>query len=455
VRLTMSSERRIIEHEHNPVYGTPPILPQYDYHGHGSEAGREATRIVSNEAAQREAAELRALNAPTTASKLELPRLRSSALPDDFVDRIDALDEAMFERGVAIDRDKLVSLGKERFNDLLEKDRVARTAQRVIGTTTDLSCFGSIFQSFFICGALTTSVRPRKPSEVFSGEGADREAASKIDGFEDLWKTISEPVAVRSVYAFHDAFASLVLGQSLLERIDSDGRVRSHFLCSGKGGDRVRCFREWLAVLHGAHFSVALVDSLGALLVWLANEKTEPPRPLEYAKQLFNVRAPSAQQLRIAEATWHGFLLGHSGYALWAYIGNKTRAQLDVNVVETWRMQLAKSYPAVQSFHDELRSAFYKPVSGHDGGHFQFDERWHRQFIDMHVRWQLNRLSALTAIAIEETLAQSVVARFDDFILGEATSKVRHKTTLDARIYQKLQAAFPGSNFGFRIEGAA
>jgi hypothetical protein len=260
---------------------------------------------------------------------------------------------------------------------------------------------------------------------------------------------------VRNVYAFHDAFASLVLGQSLLGQLQSDQRVRSHFFCSGKGGDRVQYFKQWLSALDGPHFGVTLVDSLGALLVWLANEKTEPPNTEDLAKAWFNVRAPSNQQLRIAEATWHGFLLGHSGYALWAYIGNKTRAQLDVNIVETWRAQLAKSYRAVQSFHDELRAAFYKPVSDAHGGHFQLDEREHRRFIDTHVRWQSNRLSALVAMAIEETLPQSVVARFEDFILCETTGKMRHKTTLDARIYQKLQAAFPGSSFEFRIEGAA
>lgn len=139
-------------------------------------------------------------------------------------------------RTCALSRERLVSLGKQRFNDLLALDRAARVVQRVVGTNTDLTSFGSILQSFFICGALATSVRPRKPSEVFSGKGADREAASKIGGFDDLWKTISEPETVRNVYRFRDCFESLVFGQSLLEQLQSDCRVRSHFFCGGKGG---------------------------------------------------------------------------------------------------------------------------------------------------------------------------------------------------------------------------
>jgi hypothetical protein len=449
----MSSERRIIEHEHNPVFGTPPLI-FHEQRPHESAELSAAVKTASNEIADRDSAYLRAMNAPT-APKLEPPRLRSPALPDDFVDRIDALDEAMFKRGVAVSRDRLVSLGKQRFEDLLRLDREARSsAQRVIGTTTDLSCFGSIFQAFTVCNALVTSARPRKPSEVFSGKGADREAASKIDGFSDLWKTISEPVAVRSVYAFHDAFASLVLAQSLLERLSHDGRVRSRFLCGGKGGDRVRRFREWLSVLDGPHFSVMLVDPLGALLVWLANEKTEPPSTDDLAKAWFNVRAPTNPQLRIAEAAWHGFLLGHSSWTLWNFVGNKTRAQLDVNVVETWRAQLAKSYRAITAFHDQMRAAFFKPVSDAQGGHFQLDEKEHRQFIDAHVRFLSNRLSAIIAMAVEETIPQSVCARFEDFILCARTNDVKHKATLDARIYSKLQTAFPSSNFEFRIEGA-
>jgi len=187
------------------------------------------------------------------------------------------------------------------------------------------------------------------------------------------------------------------------------------------------------------------------LFAWLANEKTEPPLPEDLATDWFGVRAPSAQQLRIASAVWHGFLLGCSSWPPWDFVGNKTRAHNDVVVLEAWRAQLAKSYPAITAFHDELRAAFFKPVS-HLDAHFQLDERAHRLFLNVHVRKLLNRLSALTSMAIEETLPQSVRARFEDFILCDATSKSKHKATLDALVFEKLQAAFPSSNFEFRIE---
>jgi hypothetical protein len=285
--------------------------------------------------------------------------------------------------------------------------------------------------------------------------GADREAASKIEGFDDLWKTLPEPQAVGSVYRFRDCFESLVLAQSMLEALQSDQRLRSRFLCGGKGGERVRYFKQWLSCVQAPSFSVALINALTQLLVWLANEKTEPPSADDLAKAWFNVRAPSAQQLRIAEAIWHGFLLGHSSWALWNYIGNRTRAKIEIALLETWRKDLAKRFAAVSVWHDELRAAFYKPVSDAQGGHFQFNERAHRMFVDSNMRRLLNRVSALVAMAIEDALPQSVVARFEDFVLCEATSNVRHKATLDARIHQKLQQAFPRSNFKFRIEGAA
>jgi hypothetical protein len=446
----MSEERRVTEHD--PFFA--PFIPREQIAAQRI-ADQQIGRIASREAAEREAAYLQSLNAPA-AQNIPPPSLRQPIVPSGFVEAVDAFDEDVFSRGVGIDRERLLAIGKERFEQLLLLDREARAIQRVIGTNTDLTSWFAVMQAFALKGALSASAVPGlKIKDQFSRRGADRERAAKIERFEQLWKASQEPQSVRAVYRFHDAFASLVFGQSLLERTEDDGRVRSHFFCGGKG-KRVRFFRHWLGALQGSHFSVTLVDPISQLIAWLANERTAIPTAEDLAKDFFGVRVPSVHQQRTAEAAFHAFVLGHSAsWDTWSFIGNKTRAQPDIHVVEFWRMELVKRYPRIQSFHDELRAAFYKPVSGRDSAHFQLDESAFRQFIDHSMRMLLNRLSALVAIAIEETLPQSVCARFEDFILCQSTSKTKHRATLDAKIFAKLQQAFPNSSFDFRIEGAA
>src|SRR5262249_55949611 len=161
--------------------------------------------------------------------------------------------------------------------------------------------------------------------------------------------------------------------------------------------------------------------------------------------------APSAQQIRIAQAVWHGFALGYRPqWDLWNFVGRETRTANDVVVVERWQETLGKRWPRIKIWHRDLLHAFHnRPVSE---GYFKLDERGHRLFIDASVRKLCNRVSALVAMAIEETLPCSVLARFHDWTLC-AASKTKHKATLDARIYERLQTAFPNSNFKFSIEG--
>jgi hypothetical protein len=113
-------------HEKSTHFGVPSgteyALPQHS---------REVSDALS-EASALELSYLRALNRsePTPHSSTQLKEPRVS---DDFAQRLTALDDEIFARGVAVDRKKLVAVGKQGFNVLLECDRVARLEHRVIG----------------------------------------------------------------------------------------------------------------------------------------------------------------------------------------------------------------------------------------------------------------------------------------------------------------------------------
>ena len=446
----MNELPRITEHKHNPVFhGTEPLIFHDPRVAEQERARRhEISLAVSREEAEREMAYLRALNAPATL-KIPLPSVRQPALPSGFSDAIDAFDDEIFKRGIAVSRDKILALGRKRFLELLALDRQARTEQRVIGTNCDFTSWPSVCTTFMNAGGLNTGIARRKTSEAWTGAGEDRERAAQFSGFGDLWKSTSEPRAVRHIAAFRDKFESLLLGLSLFDHLADDGKIRSRFFSQGRPAGS---FADWLGVLEQPHMAITLLDPTGSLICWMANEKTPAPRPLEFARDIFGIRAPSVHQIKVAAALWRAFILGYTNpWDIWNFIGRETRVRTETNAIEIWRKELVKRYRAITAFHDALRPAFYKPVGGRDA-HFQFDERAHRQFIATNARWLINRLSAVTAMAIEETLPQSVVARFDDFVLCETTSNAQRKATLDARVSEKLQAAFPGSDFRFRID---
>jgi hypothetical protein len=432
--------------EHKSPWLTPPIITREDIE---QQRHDRVPLSVSSEAAEREQAYLRALNAPT-ARNVQLPSVRQPVLPTDFADALDRFDDEIFQRGIAVSRDKLVSLGKQRFALLLAKDREARRLQRVIGPNTDLTSWFSVVQAFAQRSALSTAVPKRKTPDVFSGQGVDRASAAKIEDFSDLWKLNQDRETVRNVLRFHDAFESLVFGMSMLDRISpDDGRLRSRFFSSGRAAQR---FTDWLGVLEQPHVIVTLLNPLDTLMCWLTNEKTSPPRPLEYAKELFNVRAPSAEQVNIAAALWRAFVLGFtSPWDIWNFIGRETRAQTETSALETWRNELAKRYRAITAFYDELRSCFCKPVSSEGGGYFQFDEPARRSWIDANIRRLLNRVSAVVAMAVAES-GSLVTARFSDCVVAEVPNNVKKKSTTDAYVYQRLQAAFANSDFEYRID---
>jgi len=411
----------------------------------------EAAEALSREAVARDRALLAAMNrAPGTPASTREPVLREATLPSDFQSRLDALDDEIHNRGVAVDRDKLVSLGKKRFQELLAADRVCREEQRVIHIATDLTSWFSVKQSFAASGALKAPVPERSDSDRVSGSGKNRDAARAIAGFGSLWKCSQhEPRAVRAIYKFRDLFESLALAQSMLERTEKDSRVASGLFCFCAGrGPRVRYFADWLSVLQGSHFKVTIDKPLWHLIAWLANESAPAPETVDWARYWFGVRAPLPEQIKLSRAVCDGFVLGHSGWALWDFAGDRSRQLIDEGRLEAWRDELAKRYPRITAFHRNVSTAFCKSVRGAGYNYWRLDETAYRARVRSAVNKQLDRVAGLAALAIEETMPKTCVASFQDSVLCDGKPKKNVSDT----IATKLNTAFPSANFQVVIE---
>src|SRR5262245_47431206 len=116
-------------------YGFPPLNTEVNV---PPRSEPEVTAAGSREAAERESAYLQALSPPRMKNPGP-PVLKKPVLPGDFQIRLDKLDRQIHERGVAIDRERLLSLGKEQFVDLLVRDHAARAIQRAVGSHTDFT----------------------------------------------------------------------------------------------------------------------------------------------------------------------------------------------------------------------------------------------------------------------------------------------------------------------------
>ena len=114
-------------------YGATVAGPTHD------KSGSETLR---REAAQREMAYVRALSGAPQRPRSSVPEIRQADLPDEFSSRVAELDKAIAGRGVAVDRAGLLSLGTQRFAELLVADREARNEQRVFGPRTDFVALG-------------------------------------------------------------------------------------------------------------------------------------------------------------------------------------------------------------------------------------------------------------------------------------------------------------------------
>ena len=423
-----------------PPYGAEMITPAEE---------KAATAAAAAEASEREMAFVAALGRVPPQAPAPQP-VKAPVLPNDFKERITELDAAVFKCGIAVDRDKLLQGGKECFAKLLESDRIARAEQRVIGCGCDLSDWPSVERCFQMVGAFELSTIPRRrTSEIAAGHGKEREAARTINGFFDLWKASAsnEPRAVRAVYEFYDRFVLLAFGKSMLERISDDGRLRSHFFCGGHGA-KVKLFADWLAVLKSELVRVRLRNPLWTLVAWLADEQAQPPAVHEIASEFYGCRAPDRQQIRTVEALLDGFALGFSDWALWQFVGRRTRSVTPLATQLTdWRKALARRYPRIEQFHAELRSAFYRSVGANVyDAHTQFDAGAHRGFIQRNMRDLLSILGAVVALATDDKQAR-IVARFDDWLLLEG----KPPKFLESRIESELATAFPASSFQIAV----
>jgi hypothetical protein len=420
-------------------FGPPSAFSSAEEAQAAATEAADTRAAASREASARDMAYVAALGGHTV-TRFALPPVKAPVLPPEFAQRVAALDEAISERGISVDADKLLALGKERFERLLELDRKARSNTAAIGTRIDLTDFPSVQMALHAFEA--SAVPGRSTIEQLNGSGKDREHARKITGFADLWKNTNErQETIRDVYAFHDAFVSLVFGQSMLERLSSDGKLRSRVFTGGKGR-KLELFCEWLPVVAGSLTSVKLTQPLWHMVAWLADEQTQqPPSPVELARDFFNVRSPSPAQARLAEAVLDGFLLGYTDWPLWEYVGGQTRSMPDQVRLAAWRKALAARYPRITGFQHEMRVAFYRDVGyGHES-HREFDASGHRSFIDRTVHLLLRQVSAVLALALETAFPNSVIARFEGQVLCHGKPKQR------AEIAAQLASVFPGSMF--------
>ena len=411
---------------------------------------RAVVAAASSEAAQRDMQMMHDLNRGYS-MKPSPPQLREPRLHDDHAQRVADLKRKIYERGVAIDRDKLVSLGKKRFDELLAADRVART-ERIIGTRCDLTSFAGVFYAFAQAGALQhLTVKEPTMHEQLSGVSTQLDEARQVESFRDLFKFFaSEPRAVRAIYAFNDRFESLVFAQSLFTWIDDDDRVHHKFFC-GASADKVRLFEAWLRALKGAHYRVKITNALAALVFWLARETGEPPpEARDLAKDFFQVRAPSIEQIKFAAALFDGFLLNHKDWNLWQHVGRATRSVPDQMLLQSSLDQLRERFSKVAAFHQQLGASFFRPVTDHG----EFEPTRHRQFVNATLDELRDCVSALVALTVEENSpsdAACVVARFRDSILCSGKAKAQ----IVERIDERLSSAFQSSAFKIEIEEVA
>ena len=440
----MSDDKaRFTTHEANPFL-TPPIVFQ-DVHAAQQERveQKKISQAASSEQAEREDALLRAINPPRM-QRIEPPSLRAPVLPDGFAEQAAALDEEIFNRGVAIDRDRLVSLGRQRFAELLALDRTARSLQRVL--INDFSSFASVESGFSRVSPLIANVPRRRTADVVAGRGLDREAVSKIESFDDVWKaTTAHAPTIRNIYNFRGTFETLIFGESMFERLSRDGRVRSRLFCGGHGR-KVALFNNWLGALDAAHVKITIEQPIFSAIAWVSGEKTPCADATELARDFFNMRAPAQTQLALAQPIFEGFLLGKNSWDLWQHVGNAARVAIEHDHLEVWRKELARRYSAITHFHDTLRGYFFREVSSHGHGHHQFDAAAHRNYVERELHKLVDFVSLLAAQAVEETGV--CMARFSDWLLVEG----KPETVSTEKISSQLAAAFRGATFNVTVE---
>ncbi len=441
----MNTERSITTH---PPFFQPHVSPEQAQQERAEQ--NENVQAASREAVERDHALIRAMNRSSNTRTAELPQLRAPVLPEDFTEQTAQLDNMIFERGIGIDRERLLTLGTERFQELLELDHAARKDQRIT-IAVDLADWRQVEGAFYQLHALRATAVPRRTDlEIGYGKAKDRGQAAAFNGFADLWKALDagEPETVRNCLAFHDGFESLAFGRSLLDRLSKDGRCRSRFFAGGHGR-RVELFDNWREVLQAPLVSVTLPDALWSIVGWLANEQTPRPDTQELARRWFNIRLPTQPQIRTVEAVFNGFLLGRTGWSLWEYVGQATRTVEHQSQLAERCLQFGKEYPRIRGFHEGIKTAFDREVrDGPATSHRELDAVRYRAFTDVTIQGLLDCVSAVLALALTENGAV-VVARFQEQMLCEGKPKQR------AKLSARLAAAFPGSSFTVEVSEEA
>jgi hypothetical protein len=405
---------------------------------------REMSRQATAEASHQEQDHFQSLGQPRRAQPA-LPQLKEPVLSDEHEQQVAALDEKIMSHGIAIDSDALVALGKKKFDELLV---IARESGLwgARGASIDLSRFESVQKAL---GAFQAPAVPvRKTREQIAESGREKDEVRRIAGWQDLWKFASqEPTFVNSAYDFHDHFASLALGQSLVERTSSDGRLRSRWLCGGRGA-KVARLTDWLTrVARDSLTSVKLVEPLWSLVSWLADERAPAPAAADLAKDFFSCRAPAREQIAIAQSVLDAFLLDFDAWRSWEYIGRRSRSSIEKSRLDAWRMALSKRFARIDQWHASVRAAFVREVDMGDAAprEQKFESAQSRAFIDRTVQSLLALTSKLLALGVAEVAHDAIVARFESGVLLEA----KHKQPADKRatISRQLLAAFPASSF--------
>jgi hypothetical protein len=421
-----------------------PFLPPLGVPLETPESQKAIVAAASSEAAQRDMAMMRDLNQGLSSPKPPPPQLRAPVLPDDFAAQVRELDQKIYARGVAVDSERLLSLGRERFQELLAAEREART-ERVIGTRCDLTSFPSSYYAFALNGALQHIPVPTPTTaQEYQGAGQELDEMRQLEGFDDLWKLCgAEPRAVRAIYAFRNIVEALILGQSLFTCIEDDGRVHHKFFARGSSGNKVGYFEQWLSSLKGPHHKVTITNRLGALVFWLAWERSPLPDARDLAREWFGVRAPSPEQIKFAAALFDGWALNYKDWALWQFVGRQIRTLPDRALLERWSDELQKRFPRIDVFHRQVAGCFLKPV----GDHHEFEPARHRRFIDATVLNLSNALSTVVGLTIEGATSGVLVARFDDWLLLEG----KPPKFLQSRIESELATAFPSASFQIAV----
>jgi len=399
----------------------------------------EASRVAAAEQMEYD----RALGRPPMPQPV-LPVIKEPIVFQDFADQVAALDQKIFARGVPVNADKLLSLGRARFQTLLELDRKARSWQKI----ADFTRFDSVQDGLQAFEA--ASVPRRKSSEEASGDGQEKDQVRPIHDWSDLWKTGEREELLNDVYCFHDGFESLCLAHDMVEHLSKDGRARSRFF-AGRQTPATKYLDDWLSVI-GPLSRVTLAQPIWSIVSWLADETSEAPTPASVAQDCFNVRAPNDKQLRTAQAVLDGFLLDYDGWYLWEFFGRATRTIREVDTLSAWRARLAKRFPRIAQFHVELRAQF-RSVHGYGAEyHHKFEPAQHRAFFDRMIENRFDCASALLALGIDEVAHGAIVARFENSVLVDTKIKLANKR---ATIARQLQAAFPSSAFQLEFKEVA